>query len=231
MTDLTNITTPAGKVVVDSSQPLARLATAIEVLAVYAAILLYVWDWQFTYPRVWMVLFTFILVSHLVHRDNPRHLGLTATELRANATTVLPLVLALYLPLLLYGFARHILVLIPPGKGTLFYFTGYGSWCFFQQYLAQSYFHNRLMSIMPNRHLTSSLVALMFGAAHIPNPILTVVTAVGGFIFAEAFARHRNIWPLALAQTAGGFLIAAIVPPSLIRNMRVGPGYFFYGLH
>jgi len=53
---------------------------------------------------------------------------------------------------------------------------------------------------------------------------------VAGFIFAEIFARHRNIWPIALAQAVGGLLLAAVSPASLMHNMRVGPGYLFYGL-
>jgi membrane protease YdiL (CAAX protease family) len=87
------------------------------------------------------------------------------------------------------------------------------------------------MSLLRNRHLISTMVALMFGAAHIPNPILMIATTAGGFLLAEVFARHRNIWPLALTQTVGGFLIAALSPASLIHNMRVGPGYFFFGLN
>jgi membrane protease YdiL (CAAX protease family) len=68
----------------------------------------------------------------------------------------------------------------------------------------------------------------MFGAAHIPNLILMIATLVAGFVFAEVFARHRNIWPLALAQAVGGFLLAAVAPDALIHHMRIGPGYFFY---
>jgi membrane protease YdiL (CAAX protease family) len=108
--------------------------------------------------------------------------------------------------------------------------AAYGVWCAFQQYLAQSYFHNRLMEVIRNRHLSSLLVGIIFGSAHIPNPILMVATTVAGVVFAEVFARHRNIWPIALAQTVGGLLIAAVSPASLIHNMRVGPGYLFYGL-
>jgi membrane protease YdiL (CAAX protease family) len=107
---------------------------------------------------------------------------------------------------------------------------GYTSWCAFQQYLAQSYFHNRLMEAVRNRHLSSLLVGIIFGSAHIPNPILMVATTVAGFVFAEVFARHRNIWPIALAQAVGGLLLAAVSPASLMHNMRVGPGYLFYGL-
>jgi membrane protease YdiL (CAAX protease family) len=86
------------------------------------------------------------------------------------------------------------------------------------------------MRLASNHHVSCLFVALMFGAAHIPNPILMVATTLGGFILAEVFARHRNVYPLALAQTVGGFLIAALSPTSLIHNMRVGPGYFLFGL-
>lgn len=206
------------------------MLAALEVLAMYAAILLYIWRWQFTIPRLWMLLSAAMLVSFAVHRDTPRALGLTTHALRANAQLVLPLALAGYVPLVVYGFASHRLILTLPGKRTLFSFVAYGLWCLTQQFLAQSYFHHRLLGILRNPHGSSAIVALMFGAAHIPNPVLMVATTLGGFVFSEVFARHRNIWPLALAQGAGGFLVAALAPASLIHNMRVGPGYFFYGL-
>ena len=149
-------------------------------------------------------------------------------ELRPNAEFLLPVIAVVYITLAVLGFARHVLVFSAPGKQAALWFAGYGVWAAVQQYLAQSYFHNRLMIVISNRHLSSALVAIMFGGAHIPNPVLMIATTIGEFIFSEAFARHRNIWPLALAHAAGGFLIAAITPASLIHNMRVGPGYYFY---
>jgi hypothetical protein len=208
-----------------------RIATALEVLMVYAGILLYIWRWQYTHPRLWMVLLAVMVLSHLARGERPRDLGLTLSGLRENAEKILPLVLAIYLPLVVYGFARHLLVPLVPRKPSLVWFTAYLSWCAAQQYLAQSYFHRRLMSVIENPHRRSLVVGLMFGATHIPNPILMVVTTVAGFVFAEVFAHHHNIWPLALAQAVGGFLVAAISPPSLLHNMRVGPGYYFYGLN
>ncbi len=207
-----------------------RLLTALEALVVYAGILLYIWRWQSTHPQVWMVLAVAVFSSHLAHRDRLRDLGLLSTELVPNARLVLVLALALYVPLLVYGLASHKLQLIHPSARGLASFGGYLIWCAFQQYLAQSYFHRRLMAVSRSPHVSSALVALMFGAAHIPNPILMAVTTLGGFLLAEIYARHRNIWPLAFVQAAGGVLIAALAPPSLIHNMRVGPGYFFYRL-
>jgi hypothetical protein len=205
-----------------------RIVSALELLLVYSGILLYIWRWQYTHPRLWIAFLVVTVASHLVRGERPNDLGLTLSELRPNAEKILPLVLAIYLPLVLYGFSRHLLVPLVPGKPSLVWFTAYFTWCAAQQYLAQSYFHRRLMGVIENPHRRSLVVGLMFGATHIPNPILMVATTVAGFVFAEVFARHRNVWPLALAQAVGGFLIAAISPPSLMHNMRVGPGYYFY---
>lgn len=232
-----------------SREPLV-IATACEVALVFAGILAYIWCWQHTNPLAWMGhpgsrliahfmdtnplvwggLFALILASHVLHHDTLRGLGFTRTELHANAQWVLPLALLVYVPLLFYGFVHHRLALLHPTWQSLVSLVGYGAWCAFQQYLAQSYFHNRLMLIIRNRHVSSALTAILFSAAHIPNLILVIATFVAGFIFAEAFARHRNIWPLALAQAVGGLLLAAVAPDALIHHMRVGPGYFFYGI-
>jgi len=225
---------PAGELPASSASasrsrwPPVRVATALEVLLVYSGILLYIWRWQVTRPGVWMALLACVLLSHVMHRDTLGRLGLSLRGLRANAEFVLPVMAALYVALALFGFARHALVLLLPVRQSLPMFASYFVWAAVQQYLAQSYFHNRLMSVIGNRGLSSALVAVMFGGAHIPNPILMVATTAMEFIFSWAFARHRNIWPLALAHAAGGFLIAAISPPSLMHNMRVGPGYFFF---
>jgi len=206
------------------------IATALEVALIFAGILAYIWRWQYTSPRTWTALWALILVSHVLHRDTLRGLGLVLTELRASAQQVLPLAILLYLPLLFYGFVHHRLVLLHPTWQSLVSLVGYGSWCAFQQYLTQSYFHNRLMLVIRNHHVSSALTAILFSAAHIPNLILVIATFVAGFIFAEVFARHRNIWPLALAQAVGGLLLAAVAPDALIHHMRVGPGYFYYGI-
>jgi len=203
-----------------------RLATSLEVLSLFAAILLYIWRWQRTHPHVWIVLLAAVVASHFLHRETLAGLGLTLDGMRTNAALTLPLTVIVLIPLIVYGFAHGSLVVGWQGKGALGWFLDYGSWCVFQQYLLQSYFHNRLMSIFSNRHLSSLLVGVMFGAAHIPNPILMVATTLGGFMLAEMFARSRNIWPLALAQTVAGAVIAAVSPAALIHNMRVGPGYF-----
>ncbi len=211
------------------SRPWA-IATAFEVVLIFTGILLYIWRWQHTHPLAWIPLFALILVSHVVHRDTWRGLGLAGADFRSSAQCVWPLAILLYLPMLGYGIFHHRLVLLPPSWYSLLALLGYGSWCAFQQYLTQSYFHNRLMLVVRNRHVSSALVGIMFSATHIPNVILMVATLIAGVVFAEVFARHRNIWPLALAQAVGGLLLAAVAPDAAIHHMRVGPGYSFYGI-
>jgi hypothetical protein len=205
-----------------------RALAAAEVLIVYAGILLYIWRWQYSHPWAWIPLFVLVLASHLLHADSLHRLGLAWRELIASARVILPLAGVFFIPALIYGFAAGRIPWALPRLPALGYFGGYLIWCSFQQYLAQSFFHNRLMSVIRNRHVSSLLVAMMFGGAHIPNPILMAVTTAGGFVLAEIFARHRNIWPLAFVQAVAGVMIGTLAPASLIHNMRVGPGYFFY---
>lgn len=198
-------------------------------LVVYAGILLYIWRWQFTHPLAWMPLLAAVLLSHLIHRDSLRTLGLGQADFMKSARLILPLALLILAPVTACGFISGRLSFEMLRLNALGSIGSYAVWCCFQQYLAQSFFHTRLASVVQNRHHSSLAIGLMFGAAHIPNPILVAVTAVGGFVLAEVFARQRNIWPLALAQAAAGLLLAALVPAGFIHNMRVGPGYYFYG--
>lgn len=207
-----------------------RLAAALEVLALFAFTLEFIWRWQYHYPHLWIPVLGLIVASHFLHHDRLRDLGLTWSAARASASLVLPLAIALYIPILIYGFARGAVVFSLPDERSLAGFAGYLVWCCCQQYLAQSFFHHRLRSVISSPHWSSLAVAVMFGGAHIPNPILMAATTVGGFIMAEIFLRHRSIWPLALAQAVGGFLLGAVSPASLIHHMRVGPGYYFYML-
>ena len=213
-----------------SSSTRVQFLTAVEVLFFFACVLLDIWRWQYTRSHLWILLAAGMVLTHALHRDTWGTLGITRCGIRSSGATVLPIMAALYIPLVVYGFASARLTLLIPNRASILYFLGYGFWCLCQQYMTQSYFHNRLLSVIRNPHLSSALVAVMFGAAHLPNPILTAATTVAGYIFSEIFARHRNIWPLALAQTVGGFLIAAVTPAALIHNMRVGPGYFRWGL-
>jgi Type II CAAX prenyl endopeptidase Rce1-like len=226
-----SITANPGSGSVANVRSIPALASAAEILAVYAGILLYIWRWQYTHPYAWIALLAIVLLSHLLYRDRPKEMGLTTHELASCARLMIPLLTVITVCALLYALWNREWVVRFPYRHEWISFAGYTVWCSFQQYLAQSYFYRRLRQIIKAPHLSSLAVAIMFAGAHIPNPILMAATLAGGFIFAEVFSRCPNIWPLALVQAVAGFLIGILLPGSLIHGMRVGPGYYFYNLH
>jgi len=68
----------------------------------------------------------------------------------------------------------------------------------------------------------------LFAAPHVPSPLLTGLSLIGGLLFCEMFRRYRNIFPLGLIHAAIGLTIAASLPDSLLHHMRVGLGYLLY---
>ncbi|HET7100251.1 MAG TPA: CPBP family glutamic-type intramembrane protease [Terriglobia bacterium] len=205
--------------------------TASEILAVYAAILLYIWRLQGAHPFLWIPLLAAVLFSQWLYGDTLEGMGLTGREFRASARASLPVLAVVVVGAVCYGLWAHDSAsrLASPHAGWMF--AGYLVWCSFQQFLTQSYFHRRLMKVMRSPHLRSFAIGLLFAGAHIPNPVLMVATFAGGFVFAEIFNLHPNIWPLAFVQAVAGILIGTLSPPWIIHGMRVGPGYFFFHLH
>lgn len=204
----------------------ARIFTAAEIAAVYACILLYIWKWHRPHPLLWIPLLAFIILTHFFHHDTLEGMGLLAREARESARIILPPALAVYGAVTVWAMLAHHLAMPWPHNVAVGRAGIYAGWCCFQQYLMQSYFYRRLTAVFRSPNISAAAAALMFGGAHVPNLLLMAATLVGGFILSEVFARHPNIWPLALAQFVGGLLIAAAAPVSITHQMRVGPGYY-----
>jgi membrane protease YdiL (CAAX protease family) len=107
-------------------------------------------------------------------------------------------------------------------------FGGYSIWSLAQQFLLQGYFLSRLVRLVPNATLAAVTAAVIFSAAHLPNPILTLLTLCWGLAASLVFLKTRNIWPLAIAHAIFGISVAITVPATTLHNMRVGLGYLRY---
>lgn len=107
-------------------------------------------------------------------------------------------------------------------------FGGYSIWSLAQQFLLQGYFLARLLRLLPSATLSAVTAAIIFSAAHLPNPILTVLTLVWGFTACFVFLKARNLWTLAMAHAIFGIAVAVTVPATTLHNMRVGLGYLRY---
>jgi hypothetical protein len=105
---------------------------------------------------------------------------------------------------------------------------GYALWSFVQQFLLQGYFLFRLLRLLPRREGAAVAAAVIFAAAHLPNPLLTVVTLIWGIVACFVFLRCRNVYTLMLTHAILGVSLAITVPGPVIHNMRVGIGYLRY---
>jgi membrane protease YdiL (CAAX protease family) len=103
----------------------------------------------------------------------------------------------------------------------------YAIWALVQEFILQSVFYVRLESVFGSRRAVL-FAALLFSLAHIPSPLLTVLSFLGGLVFCELFRRYRNIYPLGLIHAALGLTIAASLPDNFLHHMRVGIGYLAY---
>jgi hypothetical protein len=111
---------------------------------------------------------------------------------------------------------------VPAGKAWL-----YGVWALLQEFILQSFFFVRLESVVGSRRATL-IAALLLAAVHVPSPVLTVASFVGGLLFCEMFRRYRNLFPVGLIHAALGLTIAASLPDAWLHHMRVGIGFLSY---
>ena len=100
----------------------------------------------------------------------------------------------------------------------------YAIWAFLQEFMLQSFFFVRLESLLGSRGAVLA-TTILFAAAHVPNPILTIGSVFAGFFFCEMFRRYRNIFPLGVVHLILGLTMAASVSDTLLHHMRVGIGY------
>jgi hypothetical protein len=106
--------------------------------------------------------------------------------------------------------------------------SGYIIWAIIQQYIQQTFFFARFEQVTRNGILAGLLTALLFGVAHLPNPVLAPVTFLGGWVLSELFRRYRSVLPLGIGHGLVGLAIALSVPDHIQHHMRVGLSYLRY---
>ncbi len=191
---------------------------------VFALIMIAVWTPQGRINTIVSLLAAFCIVWFTVRNHySVRELGLTrplsgvASILAFGALTVAAIVVA--------GWLMHNLG--PPQPVPWKRAWQYAIWSLQQEFILQSFFFVRLESALGGRR-AAVCAALLFSIAHVPNPVLTVLSFIGGLIFCELFRRYRNLFPLGVVHAVLGLAIAASLPDSLLHHMRVGLGYLLY---
>ncbi len=111
-------------------------------------------------------------------------------------------------------------------------FWGYALFALAQQFLLQDFFLPRFLRLLQDRKTPAVLLATgVFSVAHLPNPILTLVTFAWGLAACLLFLHYRNLYSLAVTHAVFGICVAITLPGPMVHNMRVGLGYLTYKPH
>jgi membrane protease YdiL (CAAX protease family) len=102
---------------------------------------------------------------------------------------------------------------------------GFG-WGLAQQYVLQSFVNRRAQVAWGQGWLSILIVAIIFGGLHLPNPWLTVVTFVGGAIWAAVYQKAPNLFALAVSHAVMTWVVVSTLPASALNHLRIGFKYF-----
>jgi membrane protease YdiL (CAAX protease family) len=108
--------------------------------------------------------------------------------------------------------------------------VGYLMWSVIQQLILQCFIMARLLRLLRKPWQAIVMASLLFSAAHLPNPLLTLVTLLWGLGACWLYQRYRSLIGVAAIHFVLGACVAICVPSALHRNMRVGLGYLRYHL-
>jgi membrane protease YdiL (CAAX protease family) len=201
-----------------------RKFAILEALLTFGLIVAYIWKLRFVHPSCWIGIPALMLFSHLLHRESPRALGFELHNLRDSLNELAPVLILLALLLVSAGVLLRTIRQIG-FDGALLALAAYLPWGLAQQYVLNGYFLNRFDTALSSR-AASVLAALLFSAAHAPNPFLMAITLPLGWCATLLYRRTRNLYLLGIAHASVGVLLFLMAPDSLSRHLRVGPGWF-----
>lgn len=197
-----------------------------EIVAVYGIIEAAVWTEGVARWQWFAFTLAVVLVIGFYRRDLWPRLGLGRRGL-AESLWVIPAAGGLSLAILSASYLAG--TIHTPFAPPLWYFalSSYLLWTLQQQYLLQSFFLTRFESLLGGGRAVLA-ATLLFSFAHLPNPILVPATFAMALVFCSLFRKYRNIYALSVAHAMLGLALAAAVPETATRHMRVGIGYLHY---
>ena len=205
----------------------SRRRDLFELAGIYSLILMVIWTprpWQ---AALWAVTAATILYVAYLSFEGLGPMGLSTANLVRSLWAV---AFAMAVAMIAVSLAGRFHTLHMPETPLLFlkHYGLYVVWAAVQQIILQWFFLSRSLRLLPDTTSAAALTAGLFAVAHLPNPLLTVVTLVFGLASCLFFVHYRNLVPLAIAHAILGICIGITIPGSLDHNMRVGISYLTY---
>jgi membrane protease YdiL (CAAX protease family) len=196
----------------------------VELTGIYSLILLVIWTPRPYQWGLWAIAALTIIGVIAISFDGWRTMGICTDNFWRSLWAV-ALAMAVAMVSVAVAGRFHTLRLPPSPELFIRHYCWYAIWAGLQQLILQCFFLNRALRLIPNATAAAALSAGLFAIAHLPNPVLTVITLICGLASCLFFLHYRNLWPLAMAHAILGIAIAVTIPGSLDHNMRVGISY------
>jgi len=204
-----------------------RYFTWLQLIVAYVFMERALWSSRLAFRNKWAFIAVItVLLFVIVDRPSLRRMGLgLPTSLGASLVLAVSFATAVFLVVAVRSAGGQIPA--NPTWPSLHLAWQYVVWALIQEFMLQSFFFTRCEELFGSSPAVW-VAATLFAAAHLPSPILTTFTLVGGLFFCEMFRRYRSMYPLGIVHAALGLTIAVTLPDSLLHHMRVGIGYLRY---
>jgi membrane protease YdiL (CAAX protease family) len=204
-----------------------RYFTWLQLIVTYVLMEITLWSSRLALQNRWFFISAVTLVAFvLIDRPSLQRLGLgLPSGLGASLVLAISFATAVFLVFAVRGLGGEIPA--NPTWPNLHLAWQYFVWALVQEFMLQSFFFTRCEELFGSSAAVW-VAATLFAAVHLPSPILTTFTLVGGLFFCEMFRRYRSIYPIGIVHAVLGLTLATTMPDSVLHHMRVGIGYLRY---
>ncbi len=206
---------------------MSKFWLALEIAVVFILLMCQIWVWQ-EIEILAVAPIVIALLSWWLRRDTLKTLGINPEWPSKRMALAMLLAFGIFwLIILICGMVWNPQFFSKIGQGTFWHkyakmFCDYYFWALFQQLWVCGFFANRLSALFNNNKKAVLATGVLFAIVHLPNPVLTAATFVGGMLSAYFFLKVKNLYILALAHGILGPSIRLF----LNYTLRIGPGFF-----